>query len=122
MNNSLLFYYIIYNIVMGGYVYLICDPANDTYKIGVTRNLKSNRLKKLQTGNSTELHIVSVYYHDYPFRLEKMLHLHFRDKQALNEWYYLDLQDTTNFKDTCDMLSKRIKSLEDNPFFMKNIH
>ena len=30
---------------MGGYIYLICDPANDTYKIGVTRNLNSNRIK-----------------------------------------------------------------------------
>lgn len=44
-----------------GYVYLICDPANNTYKIGVTRNLKSKRLKKLQTGNSTELHICKYY-------------------------------------------------------------
>ena len=46
---------------MGGYIYLICDPANDTYKIGVTRDINSNRLKKLQTGNSTELHIVYIY-------------------------------------------------------------
>ena len=54
---------------MGGYIYLICDPANDTYKIGVTRDINSNRLKKLQTGNSTELHIVYIYKCEYPFRL-----------------------------------------------------
>lgn len=106
---------------MGGYIYLMCDPANDTYKIGVTRNLSSNRIKKLQTGNSTELHIVSTYYYKYPFRLEKMLHFHFRNKQVLNEWFKLDLQDTINFKNTCDMLVERIRVMEDNPFFMKNI-
>lgn len=44
-----------------GYVYLICDPATDRFKIGVTRDLKSNRLKKLQTGNSTELFIRDIY-------------------------------------------------------------
>lgn len=106
---------------MGGYIYLICDPANDTYKIGVTRNLTSNRIKKLQTGNSTELYIVSTYYFQYPFRLEKMLHLHFRDKQVLNEWFKLDLQDTNNFTNTCDILVERIRAMEENPFFMKNI-
>ena len=50
-----------------GYVYLICDPANTTFKIGVTRDLKSQRIKKLQTGNSTELFISSIYKTKYPF-------------------------------------------------------
>lgn len=106
---------------MGGFVYLICDPANNVFKIGVTRNLTSNRIKKLQTGNATELHIVSTYFHQYPFRLEKMLHLHFIDKQVLNEWFKLDLQDTTHFTEICDMLAERIRAMENNPFFMKNI-
>ena len=51
---------------MGGYIYLICDPVTETYKIGVTRNLNSNRIKKLQTGNSSELHIVNTYKCNYP--------------------------------------------------------
>lgn len=104
-----------------GYVYLICDPANNTYKIGVTRNIKSNRIKKLQTGNSTELHIVNYYQCEFPFRLEKMLHLHFTSKHELNEWYNLELEDTMNFTNICSMLNDRIKCLSENPFFMKNI-
>jgi len=106
---------------MGGYVYLICDPANNTYKIGVTRNLKSNRIKKLQTGNSTELHIVSLYEAEYPFRLEKMLHANFMLKQELNEWYNLDLQDIVHFQDTCKKLDNIIELLKDNPFFAKDL-
>lgn len=107
---------------MGGYVYLICDPANDTYKIGVTRNLNSNRIKKLQTGNSTELHIVKTYFCQYPFRLESMLHRKFWNKRELNEWYNLDLQDIVHFTEICEEQNNIIKLMEDNPFFMKNIH
>lgn len=104
-----------------GYVYLICDPANDTYKIGVTRNIESNRIKKLQTGNSTKLHIVNIYQCDYPFRLEKMLHLHFHTKHELNEWYNLSINDIVNFNNICETLNNRIKCLYDNQFFMKDI-
>ena len=106
---------------MGGYIYLICDPSIDAFKIGVTRNIKSNRIKKLQTGNPTELHIVKTYKSDYPFRLEKMLHLHFHTKHELNEWYNLSINDIVNFNNICETLNNRIKCLYDNPFFMKDI-
>lgn len=106
---------------MGGYIYLICDPANDTYKIGVTRNLESNRIKKLQTGNSTELHISYIYKCQYPFRLEKMLHNHYYSKRILNEWFKLDFDDYKNFIKTCEYLNKVIYNLLDNPFFAKDL-
>ena len=104
-----------------GFVYLICDPANDTYKIGVTRNIESNRLKKLQTGNSTELHIVSIYKCEYPFRLETMLHSYYKSKQELNEWFNLKGQDIFRFNDICKELDNTIHSLLNNPFFNKNL-
>ncbi len=106
---------------MGGYIYLICDPANNTYKIGVTRNIESNRLKKLQTGNSTELHIVCIYKCDYPFRLETMLHSHYKNKQELNEWFNLEGNDIFKFKDKCKELDNTLHILLNNPFFAKNI-
>ena len=104
-----------------GYVYLICDPSNDRFKIGVTRDLKSNRVKKLQTGNSTELFIHTIYETDWPFRLETMLHNHFKNKRVLNEWFELDVNDVVGFKDTCDTLNNNIKILADNPFFSKDL-
>lgn len=106
---------------MDGYIYLICDPSIDAFKIGVTRNIKSNRIKKLQTGNPTELHIVKTYKSDYPFRLEKMLHTRFSTKRILNEWFELDINDITNFTKTCDEITETINCLLDNPFFAKNI-
>jgi len=104
-----------------GYIYLICDPANDMYKIGVTRTLQSNRIKKLQTGNPTELHIVSLYQTAYPFRMEKMLHFKFCLKNELNEWFNLNNYDIVHFLDTCKEQETIISSMMDNPFFTKDL-
>lgn len=106
---------------MGGYVYLICDPSNDTFKIGVTRDINSNRLKKLQTGNSTELHIVSFYKCDYPFRLETMLHKRFINKCILNEWFELSNNEVINFINICKEMDNVIHIMLENPFFNKNL-
>lgn len=104
-----------------GYVYLICDPSNDMFKIGVTRDLKSNRIKKLQTGNPTELFIHTIYETEWPFRLETMLHNRFQDKKVLNEWFRLDATDIGSFKDTCKNMEQTIKLMKDNPFFGKSL-
>lgn len=104
-----------------GYIYLICDPSQNTYKIGVTRNLVQNRIKKLQTGNSSELHIVYTIPTDFPFRLETLLHNKFKDKQVYGEWFSLTDEDVKNFKSTCNNLIDIMTSMENNPYFMKNI-
>lgn len=106
---------------MGGYIYLVCDPSNDTFKIGVTRDLNSNRFKKLQTGNSTEIHVVNTYQCDYPFRLEKMLHFKFSSKHELNEWFTLDAYDVSHFIEICEETNNLLKTMLQNPFFAKNI-
>ena len=104
-----------------GYVYLICDPATDRFKIGVTRNLNSNRIKKLQPGNSTELFITDRYETNWPFRLETLLHKHFHNKHVLNEWFALDAMDVVAFRKTCELLENNIQILKDNPFFAKDL-
>ena len=100
-----------------GYVYLICDPSNDTFKIGVTKKLDiEERVRKLQTGNSTELFIRSYYKCEYPFRLEKLLHTRFHQKRQVGEWFSLDIQDIVKFKEICQELELIINSLKNNPF------
>jgi hypothetical protein len=105
-----------------GYVYLICDNANELYKIGVTKGDIQKRLKKLQTGNATELFIVNYHESNYPYRVENMLHNHFRSQNVLNEWFELSHEDVVNFRNICKIMEERIKCLENNPFFMKKIH
>lgn len=104
-----------------GYIYLICDPSNNLFKIGTTRNLCSKRMKQLQTGNPTELHIVSIFETEFPFRMESMLHNKFANKHVLNEWYELSADDVNNFKGTCHEQQDIIMSLINNPFFNKDL-
>ena len=104
------------------FVYLIGEINNkNCYKIGITKCKDINdRLKKLQTGNSSELFIKAYYETDSPYKLEKMLHNHYYDKQILNEWYELENDDIKEFNNVCDKLQNNINSLIDNPFFIKN--
>lgn len=106
---------------MKGYVYLIRNIDDSTYKIGVTKHNPSKRLKQLQTGSSSQLDLVYSIEAEYPYRLEKMLHTHFSLQRKNNEWFSLDLDSLMNFPETCNKLLNIIKSLESNPYFMQNI-
>ena len=108
-------------ILYMGYVYLIGEVGDEgRYKIGSTRAKDVNtRLKQLQTGNSAELYIKESYETDYPFKLEKMLHNHFKSRSLIGEWFELSESDVETFKGVCEEKSKVIQSLINNPFFFK---
>lgn len=101
------------------YVYLICDPSQNLFKIGVTKNLYSKRMKQLQTGNGCELHIVNFHVTFFPFKIESFLHTKFASKRERGEWFSLDSNDIASFKDLCQNYEKVIDQLKDNPFFFK---
>ena len=102
-----------------GYVYLIGEMNNKSrYKIGSTKAKDVNkRLKQLQTGNSSELFIKEIYETEHPFKLEKMLHNHFKSSNLIGEWFELSESDTEAFKRVCEEKEKIISSLKDNPFY-----
>ena len=102
-----------------GYVYLIGEMDNKgKYKIGSTKAKDVNkRLKQLQTGNSSELFIKESYETEHPFKLEKMLHNHFKSSNLIGEWFELSESDTEAFKRVCEEKEKIISSLKDNPFY-----
>lgn len=102
-----------------GYIYLIEDSNNNTYKIGVTKGDPEKRLKKLQTGNSSKLEIKYLYEYEYPYRLETMLHTYYKSCNELNEWFSLD--NPNEFLTKCEELSGMIDALKDNPFFSKGL-
>ena len=103
-----------------GSVYLLGDTEQEgIYKIGVTRGDINKRIKKLQTGNSSEIYLVSYYETEHPFLMEKMLHNKYFNDKVLNEWFALKDEEVINFKKSCEEFQDIITSLKDNPFFKK---
>lgn len=97
-------------------VYLICDPTNDTFKIGVTKRDVNVRMKEIQTGNPGEIFILHIFKSDYPYKLESMLHRRFMSKRTLNEWFALESNDINEFMNICEKYENIIKSLEQENF------
>ena len=103
-----------------GYVYLIHDLYNNTYKIGVTNNLVK-RMNNLQTGNVCKLKLIESFKTDYPYRLETMLHRSLEQYRENNEWFSLPENIVYDFYETCSKMNSIILSLRNNPHFSKNL-
>ena len=105
-----------------GCVYLIGEIGNEgRYKIGSTRAKDVNkRLKQLQTGNSSELYIKESFETEYPFKIEKMLHNHFKSSNLMGEWFELSESDVETFKVVCEEKMRVVESLKNNPFYFSN--
>lgn len=102
---------------MEGTVYLLCDPSTNLYKIGATRGDVDKRIKKLQTGNSCNIHLVKKFDTLAPFYVESGLHHQFKSKQSINEWYSLDLADIVDFEKACGKYQRIAEKLQGNPYF-----
>lgn len=105
-----------------GYVYLIVEGdhnGEEKYKIGVTKNNPSKRLKKLKTGNSNELDILKLYRSRNYKKVEKFLHRKFKNQKTLsdNEFFYLTDDQVFGFIKSCEEAESIIEALKDNPFF-----
>lgn len=102
-------------------IYLICDPASDLYKIGVTRNLSEKRMKQIQNGNGNPLHIICTYHCEFPFRMESILHRKFGYIREEGEWFRLEPTQVINFMTICKEVDDMIELMKDNIFFSKNL-
>ena len=108
----------------GGYVYLLCNPSNDTFKIGVTKNEIEKRIKQLETGNAENIFMASYHHTQYPYRLEKMLHTHFAPYNVNREWFKFDngISPAKAFNDYCTTFEQSLlPTLLENDCFTRNI-
>ena len=102
------------------FVYLLCDSGQDNlFKIGITRGEIDKRIKKLQTGNAHEIFLVDYYETDYPFFIEKMMHLRHFGEHKRGEWFELESYETSMFKTHCHECELVAESMKDNPFGKK---
>lgn len=104
-----------------GYIYLILG-SDDFYKIGRSKLNPEQRIKKLQTGNSTELQLIFTYITDNDILLERMLHNRFKQFNVLNEWFDLPKEEVKNFSNTCKELDDRCNLLLNENFFIKKMY
>ena len=108
-----------------GYVYLVVewDRIEENLvpcKIGVTQGSIENRIKKLQTGNSSNLHTFTYFKSDHVFKLEKMLHRHYHKYNTSGEWFNFPDDIVMRFKSTCEENENLIKFLlKENYYYGK---
>lgn len=104
-----------------GTVYLLGDTGREgVYKIGVTRGDVTERIRKLQTGNSGEIYMVMKYETDSPFLMESMLHRRYCGENVRNEWFSLSDEDVVEFRKTCGDIQAVIDSLRTNSWHVMN--
>ena len=103
-----------------GYVYIFSDSYNEgVFKIGVTKGTLERRIKKLQTGNPSEIFVCNSYQTEIPFFIEKQLHFRFAHKREVGEWFRLTDEEVLSFKDICKEIEDICNTMKDNYFFKK---
>lgn len=99
------------------FVYLLKTPEN-IYKIGVTKDI-NKRIKSLQTGCADQIILVDKFLSNYPFKIESTLHRRYSENRVNGEWFYMSDDDIKSFQESCELLEKNFKCLDDmnNPYF-----
>jgi len=101
-------------------IYLIKQQDTSFYKIGFTKKDPIKRLKELQTGNGNELVLVKVFESYFSSKVERSLHLHFKNKSVNLEWFLLDENDLLEFDNLCIRYEESFKFLKDHNHFFKD--
>jgi len=103
-------------------IYLINQINTNKYKIGVTKNNVSLRVKQLQTGSSESLTTITEFETNYGFKLESILHRHYDCKKTIGEWFELSEQDITTFLKTCETYENNFKIIEEqNTYYQDKV-
>lgn len=97
-----------------GYVYLLEIIPNEGelfYKIGVTKNEVSKRIKQLQTGTPYEIKLVKYYETSNYYYVEKILHRQYQHLKVKSEWFDLSLANIANFIEDCKLIDKNFHAI-----------
>ena len=101
-----------------GKVYLLANEEWTQFKIGITNNSSTKRIKSLQTGNGSEISIVKEFDTNNARKIESNLHRRYKPKQLVGEWFSLNDDDIRDFESICTKLDDDINFLlEHNPFY-----
>ena len=71
-------------------------------------NSVEKRVKQLQTGCGTPIHIVDTFKSEDYYRIETLLHRRFGHKKEQGEWFSLDSSDVARFNEYCKQMQSLI--------------
>ena len=81
-----------------GYIYLLADKVNNTYKIGRTKNLEQ-RIRSIKTGNPNQIDLIAYAICNNTVVSEKRIHnLYSYKRRRGKEWFDLSEQEVTDLK------------------------
>jgi hypothetical protein len=89
------------------YVYLIKSLEDSRYKIGVSRD-PFQRIKNLQTGNSSELKLVNSYKTLFANIIEKTLQRRYSHLNKKGEWFEMSVENEISFITECEKIEKNL--------------
>jgi len=94
-------------------IYLICAEIEGKrlYKIGYTRRTIQERIREFKTGNASEFYIVDFYSSRWGTKIEARLHKQFKTKKVNGEWFDLNDDDITDFKQSCESYHNNFEML-----------
>ncbi len=95
------------------FVYLIQSLEDSYYKIGVSKNPKQ-RLRTLQTGNSSELKLVELYQSEFAYQIEKSLQRRYQYLKREGEWFDMSIINEVTFINECKEIENNIIHLKES--------
>lgn len=98
------------------YIYLLKIEDLDVYKIGHTKNDVLKRVHQLQTGNPYKIVLIDSYKSKIATKIESVMHRYMNykkyipedDKKLLGEWFKLNSDDVSKFKEECIRIEKNL--------------
>jgi len=99
------------------YVYLMRNDETSRYKIGVSKD-PTKRIEQLQTGNDSDIVLISSFHSKYPTKVETALQNSFAHIRKRGEWFSLGIEEEVNFISECTKIEQNIEYLvkEGNEF------
>jgi ABC-type iron transport system FetAB ATPase subunit len=94
-------------------VYLLVN-GEGKFKIGFTERTTEKRIKELQTGSHSEMHVLQEYESNNARQIETILHRFLRSKRISGEWFELTNEEVFDFKNRCKKIDENLTYLKEN--------
>lgn len=95
------------------YIYLIQSLNDGYYKIGFSKS-PSLRTITLQTGNPSEIKLITTYKSEFATKIEATLKRKYNYLKKTGEWFDLSIDIEVNFTHECKTIENNINILRNS--------